>query len=270
MHYGKHVITIAGSLLFAGFGCGHSHAETQALVASNAQPATPAAAPDAGAAMGSSEQGSAIQPEPITNFMPDHFWIVSWARDEVIDGDLEALRKPLRSLADYTYETVLPGSWMRNIGQLQAAARVVADAENLSAAAAGVATMTRICGQCHEEHGHRLELYPAPVVMQKSKSNDISARMHRHAWASKRLWEGLMAPSDQLWQAGADALAHAPLKAPPIGAFTSKDFAESLARLRDLGTRASQAVSAEHRANIYANILATCAQCHADTAIAGL
>lgn len=276
--------TIMASMLLGGLSCGHSHAEQPAVVAPtapNAAQEAPAAvaapheASDAGvqaqadAAARLPEPGSAVEHEPITHFMPDHFWIVSWARDAVIDGDLESLRRPLLSLADYTYDSVVPGPWMDGIGKLQAAARLTANADNLSVAASGVATMTRICGQCHEQQGHRLELFPVEVVTKTPKSDTLKARMNRHAWASERLWEGLMAPSDQVWQAGAAALAHAPVKAPKIGAFTPKDFAQSLARLRDLGLRASQATSPEERSNIYGLALATCAECHADTAIAG-
>lgn len=270
--------TIIASMLLGGLSCGHSHAEQPPVVAPTARheaPATVEAPHDAGVQAQADAttrlpvEGSAVETEPVTNFMPDHFWIVSWARDAVIDGDLESLRKPLLSLADYTYESVVPGGWMAGIAKLQAAARLTANAENLSVAASGVAAMTRICGQCHEEQGHRLDLFPVEVVTKTPKSDTLSARMNRHAWASERMWEGLMAPSDQVWQAGAAALAHAPVKAPKVGAFTPNDFAQSLARLRDLGLRASQAMSPEERANIYGLALATCAECHANTAIAG-
>lgn len=202
--------------------------------------------------------------------MPQHFLIVAWARDAVVDGDLEDLREPLQALADYNYASVVPGGWMRGVAELQAAARVTAKAENLTVAASGVAAMTRVCGECHEQQGHRLALFPEEVTTKTPKSDNFSTRMHRHAWGSERLWEGLMAPSEQAWQAGAAALAHAPVKSPKLPAGAPKDFAASLAKLRDLGLRASQATSAEERSNLYALTLAMCADCHSQAAIAGL
>lgn len=122
----------------------------------------------------------------------------------------------------------------------------------------------------HSQQGHRLELFPEEVATKTPKSDSFSTRMHRHAWGSERLWEGLMAPSDAAWQAGAAALAHAPVKTPKLPAGAPKDFASSLTKLRDLGVQASQATSAEERSKVYALTLAMCAECHSQAAIAGL
>lgn len=265
-------------LLLGSPGCAHTQAEQPPVVQASAAPkpaAAEAPAHDAGvphpeAALPA--PGSADEPEPdsLVDFMPQHFLIVGWARDAVVDGDLEDLREPLQALADYNYASVVPGGWMRGVAQLQAAARVTAKAENLTVAASGVAAMTRVCGECHEQQGHRLALFPEEVTTKTPKTDDFSTRMHRHAWGSERLWEGLMAPSDQAWQAGAAALAHAPIKTPKLPAGAPKDFATSLAKLRDLGLRASQATSAQERSNLYALTLAMCADCHSQAAIAGL
>jgi hypothetical protein len=265
-------------LLLGGFGCGHTHPEQPPVAQPSAAPrpsfavapAHDAGAPHVEATLPERKTAEATEPDSIANFMPQHFLIVAWARDAVVDGDLEDLREPLQALADYNYASVVPGGWMRGVAELQAAARLTATAENLTVAASGVAAMTRVCGECHEQQGHRLALFPEEVATKTPKSDEFSTRMHRHAWGSERLWEGLMAPSDQAWQAGAAALAHAPVKAPKLPAGAPKEFAASLTKLRDLGLRATQATSADERSNLYALTLAMCADCHSQAAIAGL
>ena len=76
------------------------------------------------------------------------------------------------------------------------------------------------------------------------------------------MWEGLMAPSDQSWRAGALALAHAPVNAPSSPKPLPQGFASTLGELRDLGLQASTAESVDERARVYGKTIATCAQCH--------
>ncbi|MET0386582.1 MAG: hypothetical protein ABW321_11515, partial [Polyangiales bacterium] len=79
------------------------------------------------------------QGEPVTAFMAEHFEISTWARNAVVEGSIEKVRIPLLALANYDYRTVVPGGWMQGVLQLQAAARLTADANSLEAAAVGVA-----------------------------------------------------------------------------------------------------------------------------------
>lgn len=236
-------------LLLAVFGCGH----TQAV-----QP-PPTVAAEA--------QGASARQEEIGDFMRDHFVIARYARDVVTDGNLERLREPLRSFAEYRYDSVSPGGWMRGIEQLQAAARLTAEAEDLTLAATGVAAMARVCGTCHREQGHSLSVVPVAIATVTPETDRVSERMLRHDWAAERLWEGLVAPSDQAWLAGAAALSHAPVSAPATEGNAPAGFAGALAELRDLGLRAGAAHSLDERTNVYALTLATCADCHSHNAV---
>jgi mono/diheme cytochrome c family protein len=203
--------------------------------------------------------------EALQEIMGDHFLLTAWARDAIIYGELDALRTPLMKLADFKY----PAAISTGVAELQAAARATAKAGTLAEAAAGVAAMGRVCGECHKKRDLGIEVkrqtFAEPT---KGKHADtIDTRMFRHGWAAERLWEGLVAPSDHAWQAGAAALAHAPKQTPKMNRPASDALARQLRDMRALGVRASTASSMEERASVYALTLATCAQCHADNAV---
>jgi cytochrome c553 len=199
--------------------------------------------------------------DSIESFMLDHFVITTWARDAIVDGDIETVRAPLLALAEYRYESVAPGGWMKDIAQLQAAARLTGRAQTLTAAAGGIAAMGRVCGKCHADHGGPDVHYYKP---EKStpRSDSFGSRMFRHAWAVERMWEGLTAPSDNAWTAGAAALAQAPSAAPKASSALQPGVVQTLTLVRQLGTKAANANSAQAREQVYGELLATCAECH--------
>ena len=199
--------------------------------------------------------------------MVEHFLIGAWARDSVVDGRLQALRVPLRELADYRYEAVVPGGWMQGVAKLQAAARLTSDAETLETAASGVAAMARVCGECHVEQAAKLSYTPPTLSHYTPMSDEVEGRMLRHFSAAQRMWEGLVLPSDTAWLAGATALSHAPVTAPKLHAPARPGFAQALTSLRELGARATRAATLDERTNLYGLLLATCAHCHASNAV---
>jgi hypothetical protein len=199
-------------------------------------------------------------PDHIDSFMVEHFAIVTWARDCVISGTIEGLQGPLTQLADYEYRSVAPGDWMPFIADLQEAARLTSVANDLDLAASGVATMARICGDCHRTKapGSKFDA-PAPEPKRK-RSDSFDERMQRHIWAADRMWVGLTEPSDVDWNAGAAALAAIPAVAPK--AARDPQLAAALQEVRELGARALDATSARDRADTYGLLISTCANCH--------
>ena len=84
--------------------------------------------------------------------------------------------------------------------------------------------------------------------------------MARHQWAADRLWEGLIAPSDQAWLSAAELLLEAPLA---LADSQHTDQTRALTeRVRGLGLEARSAARSGDRARIYAEFLGTCAVCH--------
>jgi cytochrome c553 len=195
--------------------------------------------------------------------MTEHFVIATLARDAVIKGKVAELRGPLRALADYRYPAVALGGWAGPIAQLQQAARLTSEANTIEQAATGVATIARVCGSCHLADGRGPTTIESPREAKTAKADDFGARMYRHMWAADRMWTGLTTPSDDAWLAGAAALAHGPLKTPADAPVAPPGFGIALRDVRELGRQASEASTLEARANLYALVLATCANCHA-------
>jgi cytochrome c553 len=238
------------------------HACAHDQVLQNAPPAAPSPPPRAakGRASGVAPKPEMVAGEPFSAFMADHFAITTYARDCVIAGDVESIRGPLMALADYRYDTVAPGGWVRSAAELQATARLTARAESLDAAAAGIATMGRICGDCHTTEGRGPSLGSlAGDLIYDEEPNSLPGRMHRHARGADQLWLGLTAPSHVVWQAGAKTIADtselAERDLPP-------SFVGALAEVRELGEQAEGAVATSERADLYGALLATCADCH--------
>jgi hypothetical protein len=251
-----------------GAACAHTEpargTSASLLVAEPANPPPPQAAvssASAAAPPGERTAGSETAPkEPIAAFMADHFVITALARDAVISGEMGPMREPLLALANYRYATAAPGPWLSFLPQLQQAARLTAQAGTLDAAASGVATMARICGECHLANGGPKPLAIEPDPQHAAKRDTLANRMIRHMVATDKLWEGLTTPSDAAWKAGAAALRHAPTTThqtlPP-------GFVTRLLEVRELGDDADAAQTLEQRSNVMGLLLATCADCHA-------
>jgi hypothetical protein len=255
----QHAAAAALLLLVGSPSCGHTTASQPAAVAapvpakgakerpraaSNRVPLT-APPPPASAALG--------------DVMGDHFLITSWARDSVIAGTLDPMRAPLTSLANYRYDEVRTGGWMPWIAQLQEAARLTSNAATLDTAAMGVATMGRVCGECHRASHGGPTLPPPPERADHYAHDTVDERMGRHMWASELLWEGLTGPSDVSWEAGAKRLVDAPDE---LADELPTAFAEDLNEVKRIGQDASEAHTLSERANVYGMLIATCADCH--------
>jgi hypothetical protein len=237
--------------------CGHAqgaqrppaHAESDAVTKAQLRPAAqPASA-------------QAQYPDHIDSFMVEHFAIVTWARNCVISGTLDALREPLERLSAYEYRSVAPGGWMPFMADLQEAAQLTSEADNLDLAATGVATMARVCGDCHRTKAPGSKFDPPPAEPKREKSDSFDERMQRHIWAADRMWAGLTEPSDEAWNAGAAALAGLPSRTPKAG--RDPQIAAALQQVREVGSRALDATSSRDRADTYGLLLSTCANCHA-------
>lgn len=206
----------------------------------------------------------ALPPPPpsaaIGDVMADHFAIASWSRDAVIAGTLAPLREPLVALAEYRYDALRAGGWLPWIAQLQAAARLTAGAEDLDAAAMGVAAMTRICGECHVANGVRPRVAPELPRATAAADEDLPGRMFRHMIAAALLWQGIATPSDAAWEDGVRELTGAPAQ---LDAGLPPDFDADLREIAAIGREASGATTLADRADMYGLLLATCAGCHA-------
>ncbi len=198
---------------------------------------------------------SACAPETIQHHMQEHFAKVSAVKTAVIAGDFESAREPAEWLAEHDAYEALPGDWEPHVAALQEAAQRVAGASDLATAAVATADMGKACGTCHQALNEGAQF---TVVSVPTEDSGVVAHMLRHEWAAQRLWEGLIGPSDEAWTRGAETLDELPLR--PQGA--APEVTEWANTVHAVGEAAMQAADLDTRAQLYGELLGSCAQCH--------
>jgi len=191
--------------------------------------------------------------------MAHHFADVRAIEEAVIAGDLYGVRSPARRLVERT--DPYPESWRPYMaGNLRLAEAALA-ARNLEDAARAAAGLVDNCGECHAAVG----LGPALVAAGLPPSDpEAPSTMLRHQWAADRLRDALLTRGDPAWRAGAEALAGAPLRASALPAEVNDpaQFDALATRVHELGGRARTSAAWPARADIYGELLTTCAACH--------
>jgi len=124
------------------------------------------------------------------------------------------------------------------------AAGELAHAGDLDQALRRVAVVASACAACHVRAGARVLFAPAPAL-----PDDLMAR---HAWATDRLWEGVIASDVDRWRRGLGVLADS--------AIADGGTLRELARAQLV--EATGAPDPGRRAIGYGKILITCASCH--------
>jgi len=180
-------------------------------------------------------------------------------REAVIAGELADTRAPARWLADQVLD--VPETWRPHVAAMQAVAREVVDAADIKAAARATGQLARQCGACHTTVGarHDMSFPPAPP-----KGKGAQPAMILHQWAAERLYQGLVSNNDEAWRAGAAALVEAPLHVEEITADVElpEDLHGLAGTVRQLGARAAGTTDAAVRAEIYGELISSCAACH--------
>ena len=194
--------------------------------------------------------------ESLDAHMSEHFTAATLMQTAVIRADLEAVHQHAQRLAQHPVPPNLPSGFSVFLENLHANARAAAAAENLADAALAVANTAVSCGACHAQGV--VQTWLSDVL--PPGGDEETLRMARHQWAADRLWEGLIAPSDQAWLSAAELLLEAPL------ALADSQHTEQTRalteRVRGLGLEARSAARSDDRARIYAEFLGTCSVCH--------
>ena len=192
--------------------------------------------------------------------MWSHFEAAAVAQAAVIRGDLDALVEPARWLAEHE-EPELPDGTEAFVRELKRAATRAAEARTIEEAGAAMGRIAAACGSCHREYRPGME--PAaraePPV---AAATDVGTHMVRHVWAANRLWEGLVLPSNEAWEEGADVFADDPIDTDAL-TFDDPEAVHALVvRTHELGRRAGLETEPSLRARTYGELLSTCAACH--------
>jgi hypothetical protein len=176
----------------------------------------------------------------------------------VVDGDVGATRNGARWLASHRDQD-FPAGGAEALEMMRSEGRIILAQNNITDIAMSVSRMGVACGTCHKalNGGPHISVDMAP-----SATSDPGRTMIRHVWAADRLWEGIIGPSDAAWASGAAVMASPALDLGPPGGSRSGQ-AELLAkRIPELGQMAKAARTPKERAEVYGQLLQTCALCH--------
>lgn len=202
--------------------------------------------------------------EEVAAHMREHFASASDLQRAVVNGDLDAVDDAAKWLAEHSKMSGAPDSWDPYLEEMRTAAEVASGADDLYAAARATARVGAACGDCHKAHGAKVKF---DIQGALAEGGDAIAHMKRHVWASARLWEGLVVPSAEVWQTGAQALDEVPL-VPEEFTDDPELMAEvqvTANKVHELGAAARQALDPNTRAKVYGEMLATCSRCHTAT-----
>lgn len=177
--------------------------------------------------------------------------------EAIARSDLERTRLEAHALSILDEPDVLP-AWQPYFASVAEAARQVEAAGDVRAAAGQFALLGMRCASCHDASGVKLVL-AAPAGAGTGRPG-----MAEHQQAAFAMWEGLMAPSEAHWIAGAEALTTVPLTMVARAATPGfEEDVDDVARVRLYARRALDAQGRQARADVYGSLLGTCAHCHA-------
>jgi cytochrome c553 len=197
--------------------------------------------------------GGPAPAETTGNHMFEHFGRADEIQSALILGEVEATRGPARWLATHRGEGI-PDEGRESFEMMRTEARVIEHQTDLKELGRALGRMGVACGSCHEATGGGPKISLDAAAPHSGRGPE---HMLRHAWALDRLWEGLFAPSDGAWEAGAAALMDMPSD------FGSNDQANRLAkRVHALSQQARSASTSRQRVETYAEAIQTCALCH--------
>lgn len=152
-----------------------------------------------------------------------------------------------------------PG-WSPYLDDIRGAAIALEHAGDIASTGARLGRLGFACGSCHAAADARPTFSYGPPPRDVGSQD---AQMERHQWAAKRLWEGVIGPSDREWTEGATVLATDTLDVSKmVHEKPNADVAEFAERLRADASRAQSLRDHGERARFYGEMMSTCAGCH--------
>jgi len=205
------------------------------------------------------DQAPAAPAEAVADHMTDHFSHIHDIEQAVIRGDLEAAQAPAQWLVEHQTLSNLPSDSALYLAEIRNSASGVASTDDIGNAAVATATMVAACGKCHTATGVTPTM---PSVAAPSGPEGITGHMQQHMQAVDLLYEGLAAPSDELWKKGAELLKASPLEGENLPEELSDDVKGAEARVHEMADRAINATDTGAKVAIYGELIGGCASCH--------
>lgn len=214
---------------------------------------------------------SAKDPSVVRLHMGERFRELTLARDSLVQGRHEEARAALLRLSMLDEEPGLPegwGGWLRGMSEH---ANRGSQSTDIASLAAAVAQTANQCGGCHESLGRKAVLpHPGPAptsVSGLTPTGDpgVARHMEGHQWAVDRMWAGLVQPSDAAWSESLQVLTVPALDmlTDEVGARESAAVVGATLTLHELARAGMDDNNPDTRADLYGQVLGTCAGCHA-------
>lgn len=209
----------------------------------------------------STSSNSGPQGEARVTDMHSHFDDINEIQLSLISGNLLQANNKAKAVRS-SFSGSSPDNWAPFIERILKAAESLEGAVDLQDAAQDAATMAATCGSCHKSQGVLVvqhQAVPPPV-----EDDRFSNFMVQHRWATDRLWEGLIGPSDDAWRAGVKVLAITELSIEDVDErlIVTPEIVATLNQLRSDAAVAGDANSPEEREKLYGSLLGSCAGCH--------
>jgi cytochrome c553 len=186
--------------------------------------------------------------------MRRHFEDLKAVERLLVSGDLDNAKALAFMLSKPEADPGLK-PWAAEAREVSYAAHGLAAARGLDEALRREPRIAAACADCHTRTGALLTFEPL------RDPPDAGSRMARHQWAVDRLWEGMVAPSDERWRAGLDVLATTPV--PPTAALDARALGVQLQALAASARDKRAKLSSRTRASLYGDMLVVCGRCHA-------
>jgi len=194
--------------------------------------------------------------------MAGHFTNVGRLHTAAAEGDLAGVHAQASELLARETGEGMPAKAQPYVEELRTFSELASRAPDTELGASAVAHVAAACGSCHRA----MKKGPSYTVGSGPPAGDspVATRMIRHRWAADRLWDGLVGPSDESWQAGAAVLRDAPLFTDALTRDVEQyDEVTKLAwEVHEDGALAYTTRDQGRRAEQYGELLSTCATCH--------
>lgn len=203
---------------------------------------------------------------PEISAMHSRFTRVMAIHTGIVLGDIERAQDAADWLTRQEDNRVFPPEAERYKAEMKRFASLIARDRDLETMATRAGQLAATCGSCHRA----MTGGPTFVVGSQAGSGESTANhMILHVWAVDRMWEGLVGPSQEAWEAGSLALTRewVPTEAAAQRSGSPQAARAILGELAQLGSLAKEASTQEARAALYGDVLKSCSRCHGGGAL---
>jgi cytochrome c553 len=183
-------------------------------------------------------------------------------RAAVVRGDVAGVHAAATRLRERLPLGALPEDARYDELPLRDAVARAVSAPDLSSAASAAADVAAACGGCHDKRGVQ---FPQPTADRPDPALEgLPAAMARHHWAARRMWDGLLLPSQAAFVEAAEVLGPGDLA--PTGTAVGSGLhplaVDLEVRVHDLTAQAARTDDPAARARATGALLETCGTCH--------